>query len=432
MIALDGSTVYPILSAIKHSFGVDERLIVWVFNIEILFLMLATPISAKLADIFGRRRTYVFSAILFLSGTLIATVSHSFPLFLLGRAFQGAGAVTSFLAITIIGDHFSENRGQMLGIFGVVLGIVYAIGPILSGFLVNYDWHYIFALNLPIASVVVLLGFFLLPKEEQYNKNKLFDWKGMTFLGIAIASFACFVNEFNGWPVSFHLWVVLVVCAICLFLFWRSEQNVKEQILPLNLLKRRNTLIVSITAVVGYLAGAGTYFLSTFAVMAFGLDYSQGAYILLPFTAFSLLATIVVGKLLDKIGAKPIMVVGGIISTLGIFILSISHNVYIFGLSLVLIGVGNASIAGNALYFLMLEETGKSDRASGQGMLNLLLNTGALMGGALLGVVLNTGGGECLPTFRTVYLGLALLYLLLTFIVMGLKSTEYPKTVNSD
>ena len=75
------------------------------------------------------------------------------------------------------------------------------------------------------------------------------------------------------------------------------------------------------------------------------------------------------------------MVVGGAITAVGILLLSYASNTYIFGFSLVLIGVGNASIVGNALYYIFLDETEKSDRASGQALLNILLNTGSLLGG---------------------------------------------------
>ena len=88
-----------------------------------------------------------------------------------------------------------------------------------------------------------------------------------------------------------------------------------------------------------------------------------------------------VGKLLDKIGAKPIMVVGGAITAVEMLLLSYASKTYIFGFSLVLIGVGNASIVGNALYYIFLDETEKSDRASVQALLNILLNTGSLLGG---------------------------------------------------
>ena len=73
---------------IQHTFGVSESLTSWIFNIEVLFLMLTTPITAKLSDIFGRRKIYALCTLIFLIGTLIVTLSRSFEVLLIGRAIQ--------------------------------------------------------------------------------------------------------------------------------------------------------------------------------------------------------------------------------------------------------------------------------------------------------------------------------------------------------
>jgi len=420
LIAIDGSTISPILESIQKSFGVNESVITWIFNIEILFLMLGTPIMAKLSDRYGRKNIYVLNAVLFLLGTLTVAFSQSFEMLLIGRALQGIGAVLSVLAITIIGDYFDETRGTILGAFGVIIALVYALGPAISGTLVNYGWHLVFIINIPVAAAVVLLGYFLLPAGKVTEKYASFDWKGMTFLGIAIASIAYFIFNLSGQFQPSVQCPVLIIFILALISFWWVERRVVEPIIPIGLLKRKDTLIASVVTLVGYLAMAGTYYLSTYAFMAFNLSYSSAAYMILPLTIASLITTPVVGKLLDKIGAKPIMVVGGAITTLGMLILSYTSNLYVFGFSLVLIGIGNASIVGNALYYIFLDETEKSERASGQALLNILLNTGSLFGGAILASALDfsTSGAA---SFRNVYFYLALVYILLTILSLGIK-----------
>jgi MFS family permease len=419
LIAIDGSTISPILESIQKSFGVSESVITWIFNIEILFLLLSTPLMAKLSDKYGRKNIYILNAIIFLIGTLTVAFSQSFEILLIGRALQGVGAVLSVLAITIIGDYFDESRGTILGVFGVILALVYALGPAISGFLVSYDWHWIFIVNIPVAAIVVFLGYYLLPVSKTTEKYTGFDWKGMIFLGIAIAFLAYFIFNLSGDPSATLQYILLGIFILALLIFSFVERKALEPIIPINLLKRRNTLIASVVTLVGYLAMAGTYYFSTFASMAFQLSYSMAAYMILPMTAASLITTPVVGKLLDKVGAKPIMVVGGAITAVGMIILSYASNIYIFSFSLVLIGIGNASIVGNALYYIFLDETGKSERASGQALLNILLNTGSLLGGAILASALDfTASGAA--SFRNVYLYLAVVYVLLTVLSLGL------------
>ena len=423
MIALDGSTLSPILYPLKTYFAVDERLIVWAINIEVLFMLVATPIVAKLSDFFGRRRIYLFCVLTFLAGLVIVVLSNTFGMFLLGRALEGIGATVSVLAIVLIGDHFTENRGTVLGIFGVVIGIVYAAGPLIAGFLINFNWHYVFAVNIPVALVLAFLAFRLLPDDSGPEQRKYIDLKGIITLCAAIASFAVFITEFPGFPLPTWLYAVIVVFIVSLLLFWYFERKNPDSILPLSLLKKRNPLIASFLTFFGYLAGAGTYFISTYAIMAFSLDDSMGAYILLPFTIASLVATIIVGKLLDRTGPKPLMFAGGIFSAMGMFLLGTSGSIPIFVAAIVIIGIGNATIAGNALYYVMLEESDKKERASSQGLLNVLLNAGSLIGGALLGAALDsvTGG---LADYRATYLTLAVVYVGLTVLVLLLKQDK--------
>lgn len=420
MIALDGSTVSPILYPLQTYFAVDEKLIVWAINIEVLFMLVATPIVAKLSDFFGRRRIYLLCVLTFLTGLVIVALSNSFGMFLFGRALEGIGATVSVLAIVLIGDHFTGNRGTVLGVFGVVIGIVYAAGPLISGFLINSDWHYVFALNIPVAILLAVLAFRLLPDDAGPGGRAYLDLKGIVSLSAAIAAFAIFITEFSGFPLKTWLYAVVAVLAVSLISFWHFERNNPDSILPLCLLKERNPLIASFLTFFGYLAGAGTYFFSTYAIMAFHLDDSMGAYILLPFTVASLIATVIVGKLLDRTGPKPVMLAGGVFSAIGMFVLGFSGSVLIFIAAIVLIGIGNATIAGNALYYVMLEESGKKERASAQGLLNVLLNAGSLIGGALLGAALNsvTGG---LADYRTTYLALAVVYVCLTVLVLFLR-----------
>ena len=427
LIAIDGSTISPILESIQHSFGVDEAVITWIFNMEILFLLLSTPIMAKLSDKYGRKNIYVINALLFLVGTIIVAFSQSFEILLIGRALQGVGAVLSVLAITIIGDYFDETRGTILGAFGLMIALVYAFGPVISGFLVTFSWHLVFFINIPVAAIVTLLAYYLLPAGKTTEKYSSFDLKGMVFLVIAIASLAYFIFNLSAEASATLQYALLGIFLVMIIIFGLIERKAIEPILPLDLLKRRDTLIASIVTLVGYLAMAGTYYFSTFASMAFGLSYSMAAYMILPLTISSLITTPVVGKLLDKVGAKPIMVVGGIIAAVGMFIISYATDIYLFTFALILIGIGNASIVGNALYYIFLDETDKSQRASGQALLNILLNTGSLLGGAILASALDFSASGVV-SFRHVYLYLAVVYVVLTILSLGIMGKKVTST----
>lgn len=221
-------------------------------------------------------------------------------------------------------------------------------------------------------------------------------------------------------------WALLIIFFVAILIFGLIERKSLEPIIPIKLFKKRNTLIASIVTIVGYFAMAGTYFFSSFASTAFGLSYSMAAYTILPMTIASLITTMLVGKLLDKVGAKPIMIIGGVFTVLGMLILANALNLYVFEFSMIMIGVGNASIVGNALYYIFLEDTERKERASGQALLNILLNTGSLIGGAVLALVIDYNMGS--NSFRDLYYYLAIIYLILTLLSIGITA----KGVKSD
>jgi len=425
LIAIDGSTVYPILEEIQDSFAVNKSTITWILNIEVIFIMLGTPLFAKLSDRYGRKPIYLVTALTFLLGSIIVSFTYSFEMLLIGRALQGLGAVLSVLAVTIIGDYFDETRGTILGAFGVVISLTYALGPAISGFFAGINWHYVFVINIPVAIVVFLLGYLLLPAGKPLEKHRIFDWKGMTLLAIAISSLSLLVYSFKGsWlsETTYDEIILFFMMFLSLALFWWVERKSAEPILPIGLLKQRDILIGSVVALLGFLFMAGTYYYSTFARHAFNLSYSDAAYMVLPHTIAAMVATIIVGKLLDKVGAKPIMVAGGAIAVVGMLLLSYSPTPFMFALAAVIFAVGNAGILGQALYYLFLDETDKSKRASGQALLSISLNVGSLLGGVIISKFLDFSATTAgVDSFRDMYFYLALAYLILTILAIGLR-----------
>ena len=172
MGSLDIGIVGPALPSIQTYFVVNERVLSWVFTIYILFFMIGTPLMAKLSDIYGRKSIYILDIFLFAVGSLITITSFSFEMLLLGRAVQGIGAGGIFpVANAFIGDIFPpDKRGGALGILSSVWGLSSVLGPVLGGLLLSYSWQLLFIINLPIAGVVLLGSFYILPKSERNRK----------------------------------------------------------------------------------------------------------------------------------------------------------------------------------------------------------------------------------------------------------------------
>ncbi len=427
MGAIDIAIVGPALPAIKTYFNVDNRNLVWIYTIYVLFFMIGTPLMSKLSDIRGRRFVYLLDVSLFGIGSFITASSPSLTILFIGRAIQGLGAGGIFpVASAFIGDTFPpEKRGSALGIIGAVFGISYLIGPLLGGLLIGYGWQWLFIVNIPVAVIVIILGLQILPKTSKKLRNH-FDWKGMLLLGVSFTSLAYGLNQINTEHLmssieSIKVWPFLLIFILTIIIFWKVENNVIDPIIPTNYLKKREVSLTSIISVFTGLNEAGLVFIPAFAIAAFGFNNSLASLMLLPTVAAISISAPIIGRILDKTGSKILMVTGGLILAIGLLIFSThGYNFIYFITSGVLIGLGLSALLGAPVRYIMLSEFSESDRATGQGLININTSIGQLIGGTLIGIVLASLGAG-VNAYQSAYLLLAITAIILTLMALSLK-----------
>lgn len=427
MGAIDIAIVGPALPAIKDYFIVDERTLTWIYTIYVLFFMIGTPFMAKLSDIQGRRFIYLLDVALFGIGSFITAFAPSLEILLLGRAIQGFGAGGIFpVASAFIGDTFPpEKRGSALGTIGAVFGISYLIGPLIGGLLIGYGWQWLFIINLPVAVLVILLGLYILPKTVK-NKDNHFDWRGMLALGVSVASLAYSINQINtenlmASLLSINVGLFLLLSILFLIVFWRVEKTATDPIIRTSIFKNREVILTSIISIFSGLNEAGLVFIPAFAIAAMGFNNSQASLMLLPVVVAIALGAPLVGRILDKTGSKPLILTGGLALATGLMIFAITgYQFSFFILSGLLIGLGLSSLLGAPVRYIMINEFPESERASGQGLININTSTGQLVGGALIGAVI-ASMGECIVAYESAYFILAVSAFLITFLALGLK-----------
>jgi EmrB/QacA subfamily drug resistance transporter len=428
MGALDIAIVGPALPAIQDYFGVDTRSLSWTFTIYVLFFMIATPFMAKLSDRKGRRLIYVLDVVLFGIGSFITAFSPSLEILLVGRAIQGFGAGGLFpIASAFIGDAFPpENRGRALGIIGAVFGVSYLIGPILGALLIGYGWQWLFIINIPISLLVVILGIYYLPKTGKTGVN-YFDWKGMLLLGVSLASLTYGINQIDTENIissvlSPYVWPALILFMVMLIIFWKVEGKAKDPIIKTDLFRNHEITLTSLISILSGLNETGMIFIPAFAVVALGFNNSQASLILLPLVATIAIGAPIIGRILDKVGSKLLMITGGVSLAIGLFILGLfSYQLIFFIISGVFIGLGIATLLGAPVRYIMINEFPISDRASGQGLVNINTSTGQLVGGALIGTIITSMGGNT-GAYGFAYIILGFSAIILTLIALGLKS----------
>ena len=400
MGALDIAIVGPALKPIGAYFGVDARALQWVFTIYVLMNVVGTPLMAKLSDLFGRRSIYILDVTLFALGSVTAGLAPSFEILLVGRALQGFGAGGIFpVASAVIGDTFPpEKRGGALGMIGAVWGMAFLVGPLVGIVLLGIGWQWIFFVNLPIAAGVIAAGSRVLPSTRRAGPVR-FDWLGMGTLALMLASLTFGISQVNSEQLLSSITSAPVLPSLLLALllaplFWLVETQAVEPIVRPDLLRRRQLVLADVLGLGTGLGEASLVFIPSLAVVLLGMSAQASSAMLLPVVITMTFGTPLVGRLLDGVGSRVIVVAGGALLAAGMLMMGFAtSDLATFIVAGVLVGAGLSSLLGAPMRYIVLNEAGQRDRGSAQAVLTVSTSLGQLFGGALVGAVVASHAG---------------------------------------
>jgi len=431
MGALDIAIVGPALPAIQDGFSIDSRASAWIFTIFVLFNLIGSPLMGKLSDRFGRRYVYVLDISLFALGSLLVALAPSFWLLLAGRAIQGFGAGGIFpVAAAVIADTFPiEDRGKALGITGAVFGIAFLLGPILAGIILKFaNWHWLFFINLPIALYLVFQAMRLLPTDKP-DDVRPFDFYGVVSLSILLASLTLGLNAIDSSHLltslgSINVYPFLIIAVVFLPIFWAIENRVSDPILRPGLLGSSQVKLAAIFSIGAGLIEAAMVFIPALAISLFHVEKSTASFMLLPLIFALAFGAPTAGRMLDRVGARPVIFSGLLLLSIGLLLFGFTaSNIVMFYVSGALVGLGLSSLLGAPLRYVMLAEAATDERAASQGLLTIFTSSGQLVGGALIGAI---AASSLVPAvgYQKAILVLGVITIILLPFAFGLKAKE--------
>ena len=401
MGALDIAIVGPALPAVQATFLVDSRALSWVFGIYILFYILGAPLMAKLSDRHGRRPIYIIDIGLFAVGSAMVVFSPSFQFLLIGRAVQafGAGGILP-VASAVVGDVFpKEKRGSALGLIGAVFGLAFLLGPLLGGFLLQWSWRLLFLINLPLAGLIIWESARVLPAPQNIHQKPL-DFFGGVLLIIGLGAFAwaigqLSVTEFTESIKSLTVLPFIFLALICLPVFCWVERRAADPLIDPCLFASGQIRLISTIALAAGLCEAGMVFLPVLLVVGLGVSVADASLMLLPLVFSLIIGAPIAGRFLDRVGPKPVIQIGLLLTMAGLLLLSIRdltlQNFYASGVCL---GLGLSALLGAPLRYALISETKKGQRGAAQGLLTLFLCIGQLCGSAFVGGIAASRASE--------------------------------------
>ncbi len=435
MGALDIAIVAPALPAIQNFYGVGDRALTWTFTIYVLFNLIGTPLMAKLSDLFGRRSIYVLDVVLFGFGSLMVALSPAnlFAGLLIGRVLQGLGAGGIFpVASAVIGDTFPpEKRGGALGLIGAVFGLAFLIGPILGGIImIVTTWQWLFVINIPIALIVILLGWNLLPAQRPDTRGA-FDWAGMITLGVLLSAFAYGLNQidtanFAGSFFSLNVWPFILLSVALLFVFINVEKKSDDPVLQLTLFKSRQPVLASMLSAGAGIGEVSMVFIPALAIAAMPgvVDKHTSSYLLMPVVLALGVGSPLSGRMLDKFGSKVVVTVGTILLAAGSLMLGVWNSaLWMVILAGAVIGLGLSALLGAPVRYIMLNEAPESQRTSAQGAIVVFTSIGQLVSSALVGAIAASAGGG-VNGYGAAYLTIGVISVILVLLTFGLKNHQ--------
>lgn len=188
MEIMDGTIVITALPQMAKDFQTSISQMSLLVSIYLVTVAIFLPLSGWIANYVGKKRVWLFAVLLFTGSSLGSALAKDFPFLLMMRIVQGiSGALMTPTARLIVLEKTpARELLKMTSYFVWPALIAPAIAPVIGGAIVsNFNWHWIFLINIPIGFVIVILGISMIPKDTVFMRNK-FDWVG--FSGIAGAS----------------------------------------------------------------------------------------------------------------------------------------------------------------------------------------------------------------------------------------------------
>jgi EmrB/QacA subfamily drug resistance transporter len=326
LAALDGTIVSTALPTIVGELGGLDQLS-WVVTAYLLSSTVVVPLYGKFGDLYGRKLTMQVALAIFLVGSVLCGLAQNMVELILMRALQGLGG-GGLVVVTIasIGDVIPPaERGRYQGLFGGVYGLATVLGPLMGGFMVDHlSWRWIFYANLPLglACVAIIAAVF---RPHARPVRHAIDYWGAGLLTVALSCIILFTTEGGSalpWD-SVKLWLILALGMAGIVGFVFAERAAAEPIMPLHLFGHRIFLLSSL---IGFFVGAAlfgsTTFIPLYMQVVKGASPTVAGMQLLPLMGGVILSSVVVGRLISRLGRYRVFpILGTAISAIGLALL---------------------------------------------------------------------------------------------------------------
>ncbi|CEG25812.1 DHA2 family efflux MFS transporter permease subunit [Bacillus sp. B-jedd] len=302
------------LPSIMTDLKVEPSTVQWLTTGFMLVNGILIPATAYLIQKYSVRRLFLAAMVLFAIGTIIAGTAHVFPVLLTGRMLQASGsAILMPLLMNVMLVSFPiEKRGTAMGVFGLILMFAPAIGPTLSGWIIeHYDWRMLFHFVTPIAITIILIGFFLLKdKKEKVNMRLDFLSLIMSSIGFGGILYGFSSAGSKGWD-SPWVYGTIAVGVVSLTVFILRQLKLEKPFLNFQVYRFPAFALASgISMSVNMALFSGMILLPIYVQTLRGISPMDAGLMLMPGAILMAVMSPITGRLFDKIGGRILAIIG--------------------------------------------------------------------------------------------------------------------------
>lgn len=359
------STAFP---ALMNAFDISTSTVQWLTTGFLMVNGIMIPISAYLSSRFNTKGLFIIAMTVFEIGTILSWLAPSFAALLTGRLIQavGVGINMPLMQNIMLTIYPPEKRGAAMGINGLVIGLAPAIGPTLSGWVIdNYSWRWLFGMIVPIAALVIIASFVLV-KNVIPNRRPKLDWLSVIISTLGFGSMLYGFSSVGdkGWTNPVVLSTIVIGAILVVFLVLR-QNKLDEPFLEFKVFKSGEFTLATILSSIVMMAMVGVELvIPLYLQIIHGMFAFHSGLTLLFGALFMGIMSPITGNLFDRHGAKRLAVTGMFILTVGTlpfaFITRDTPTIYIvflyavrmFGISMVMMPVTTAGM--NSLPFNLI------------------------------------------------------------------------------
>jgi EmrB/QacA subfamily drug resistance transporter len=394
VVILDTTVMNVALPTIQRQLGATGSELLWMVNAYTMIMGAMVITTGSLGDRLGRGKMLQIGLAFFGISSLGAFLSTTPLQLIICRILMGGGAAMIMPStLSTISSVFPEKeRGQAIGVWAGLNAIGIALGPVIGGLLVeHFRWNSIFMINIPIAAIALILGWFLVPDTRNSTPSKL-DLTGnlLSLVGLSALIYGLINGGSRGWTDVQVLGTLGGGAAlIALFILW--ERHTPQPLLKLSFFRNsRFSAGIGILIIVGLAMSGVVYVLTYYMQFVQGYDPLGAGLRFIPFAAGMLLGAVSADRFVNRLGARWVMALGFLGTGVVLFALSflrIGSSFWQLGTEFVFFGIFLGFIQAPVMDIIM-GALPPSDTGIGSAINNSFRQIAGTIGVAILGAIL--------------------------------------------